>query len=128
MDFPWPINFVPPPCHLRVLRQINADKVTSATIAFFKEARMLAVVRGHAAGPECAQDYAPPGQANGTQSVRLSDADIADLAQAMCIPEEVFRLVIDRYPDLSRVLVSRFKDPRYSAYPPVAPSSTQKDP
>jgi hypothetical protein len=38
----------------------------------------------------------------------LSDAAVADLAQEMCVPEELFRMVIERYPELNRVLARRY--------------------
>ena len=40
---------------------------------------------------------------------RLSDAAIRDLAEEMCVPEELFRAVIERYPDLNRVLARRYR-------------------
>jgi hypothetical protein len=76
---------------------------------------MLAVVKDHtAAGPESGRDSARPDQSADVQSdaetsVGLSDAAIADLAQAMCIPEELFRMIIGRYPELTSALVWRFR-------------------
>ena len=73
---------------------------------------MLAVSAGRTAGPEAARDNARPDRDEkmGT-GVRLSDAAIADLAQALCVPEELFRMIVDHYPDLCRALVWRFGSP-----------------
>jgi hypothetical protein len=81
---------------------------------------MLAVVKDHtAAGPESRRDNAQPDQSadhlsediqsDTETSVGLSDTAIADLAQAMCVPEELFRMIIDRYPELTSALVCRFR-------------------
>ncbi len=39
----------------------------------------------------------------------LSDAAVADLAQEMCVSEELFRVVIDRYPELNCVFARRYR-------------------
>lgn len=48
------------------------------------------------------------GEETYASGVRLSDAAIADLAHAMSVPEELFRMVIDRYPELNQVLAHRY--------------------
>jgi hypothetical protein len=76
---------------------------------------MLAVIKGRSAGAEFAQDNPRPEQGEELKaSVRLSDTATADLAQAMCVPEELLRMIIDRYPELTRALMWRFRSPRQS--------------
>ena len=86
---------------------------------------MLAAIKDHtAAGPESGRDSVRSDQAKGIgediqsegmqTSVGLSDAAIADLAQAMCVPEELFRMIVDRYPELNRALMWRFRNPHQS--------------
>ena len=40
---------------------------------------------------------------------QLSDAAVADLAQEMCVPEELFRTVIEHYPELNCVFARRYR-------------------
>lgn len=42
-------------------------------------------------------------------AAKLSDAGVAGLAAEMWLPEGLFRAVIDRYPQLNRVLASRYR-------------------
>jgi hypothetical protein len=76
---------------------------------------MLAVIKGRSDGAESAQDDPRPDQGVELEtSVRLSDTAIADLAQAVCVPEDLLRMIIDRYPELTRALMWRFKSPHQS--------------
>jgi hypothetical protein len=45
----------------------------------------------------------------------LSDAAVEELARRMWIPEGLFRMVIDRYPALNRVLARRYRNPTCTA-------------
>jgi hypothetical protein len=47
-------------------------------------------------------------------NVGLSDAAIADLAEAMCVPQELFRMIVGRYPELTSALVWRFRNSHQS--------------
>lgn len=46
---------------------------------------------------------------------RLTDATVNDLAEEMCIPEGLFRAVIERSLELSRVLARRYRAPTCTA-------------
>jgi len=67
---------------------------------------MLAAIEDETAGAQTGgrevKDSAPT-------DATLSEAAVADLAQEMCIPEELFRMVIERYPELNRVLARRYR-------------------
>ena len=46
---------------------------------------------------------------NTARGAGLSAATVADLAQEMWVPEGLFRAVIERYPELNRVLARRYR-------------------
>ena len=48
-------------------------------------------------------------------AAKLSDAGVAGLAAEMWLPEGLFRAVIDRYPQLNRVLARRYRAPTCTA-------------
>jgi hypothetical protein len=76
---------------------------------------MLAVTEDRPGGSESVRDSARLDQGEKLETnVRLSDAAIADLAQAVCVPEELFRMIIDRYPELTSALMWRFRSPHQS--------------
>jgi hypothetical protein len=56
------------------------------------------------------QKNAPPlGQANnGRRTLKLSSADIAELAERMQMPDGVLQMVLDRYPELGKPLARRW--------------------
>jgi len=67
---------------------------------------MLVAIEERTEGP---QGSPKEGQDEVVNGAALSDAAVADLAQEMCVPDELFRMVIDRYPELNRVLARRYR-------------------
>jgi hypothetical protein len=61
--------------------------------------------------PGRAPDSTRPRQhgSNQANTAVLSDAAVADLAREMWIPEGLFRAVVERYPQLNRVLARRYR-------------------
>jgi hypothetical protein len=57
-------------------------------------------------GPKGGKGARKKAAAHGT---KLSDETVADLAQEMGIPEGLFQAVIERYPELNRVLARRYR-------------------
>jgi hypothetical protein len=64
---------------------------------------MVMAVKG---GPKGGKGTPKKGAARGT---KLSDETVAELAQEMGIPEGLFQAVIERYPELNRVLARRYR-------------------
>jgi hypothetical protein len=63
-------------------------------------------------GPKGGKATRKKGAARGT---KLSDETVAELAQEMGIPEGLFQAVIERYPELNRVLARRYRAPTCTA-------------
>ena len=57
-------------------------------------------------GPKGGKGTRKKGAPRGT---KLSDETVAELAQEMGIPEGLFQAVIERYPELNRVLARRYR-------------------
>lgn len=60
--------------------------------------------RAHGPGGGKPEQNAAPGP-------KLADETVAELAQEMGIPEGLFQAVIERYPELNRVLARRYRAP-----------------
>jgi hypothetical protein len=56
------------------------------------------------------QKSAPPLglTANGRRTPKLSQADIAEMAQQMQIPDGMLQMLLDRYPELGKALTRRW--------------------
>lgn len=65
---------------------------------------MLMALEDRAYGPQSGK----PGQ-NAAPGTKLADETVAELAQEMGIPEGLFAAVVERYPELNRVLARRYR-------------------
>lgn len=55
------------------------------------------------------KSVSPPGQtANGRRTPKLSQDDVAELAQQMQIPDGMLQMLLDRYPELEKPLARRW--------------------
>ncbi len=66
----------------------------------------MVATKGRAEGPKGGKGSPKKNAARGT---KLSDEAVAELAQEMGIPEGLFQAVIERYPELNRVLARRYR-------------------